>query len=128
MGPKKKYKSTSSSYTFDKGLSIYLIIVESPSKCSKIESYLGQNYKCIASKGHIRELTGLKNIDINSINMLATKIHSLMTTNNIYFCGVGKSENISIHCCNLLKSIGINFSNAFACIGICTFDFSCRCI
>tara|TARA_B110000967_G_C18874587_1_gene557547 strand:+ start:79 stop:2445 length:2367 start_codon:yes stop_codon:yes gene_type:complete len=66
MGPKKKYKNTTSSYTFDKGLSIYLIIVESPSKCSKIESYLGQNYKCIASKGHIRELTGLKNIDIKN--------------------------------------------------------------
>ena len=53
----------------------------------------------------------LKNIDINSINMLATKIHNTKTTNNIYFCGVGKSENISIHCCNLLKSIGINCFN-----------------
>ena len=53
----------------------------------------------------------LKNIDINSINMLATKIHNTKTTNNIYFCGVGKSENISIHCCNLLKSIGINAFN-----------------
>jgi len=44
----------------------YLIIVESPSKCSKIESYLGSEYKCIASKGHIRELTGLKYIDIRN--------------------------------------------------------------
>ena len=26
-----------------------LVIVESPAKCSKIESYLGPNYKCIAS-------------------------------------------------------------------------------
>jgi len=42
----------------------YLVIVESPSKCSKIESYLGAKYKCIASKGHIRELSGLKSIDI----------------------------------------------------------------
>ena len=42
----------------------YLIIVESPSKCAKIESYLGTDYRCIASKGHIRELPGLKNIDI----------------------------------------------------------------
>ncbi len=65
----KKYtkKSTSTTkYTFDKGLSKYLVIVESPSKCGKIETYLGQNYKCIASKGHIRELTGLKNIDITN--------------------------------------------------------------
>ena len=44
----------------------YLVIVESPSKCGKIESYLGTEYKCIASKGHIRELLGLKNIDIKN--------------------------------------------------------------
>lgn len=31
----------------------YLVIVESPSKCKKIEKYLGFQYKCIASKGHI---------------------------------------------------------------------------
>ena len=41
----------------------YLVIVESPSKCAKIESYLGSDYRCIASKGHIRELLGLKSID-----------------------------------------------------------------
>ena len=35
----------------------FLVIVESPSKCAKIEKYLGFQYKCIASKGHIRELT-----------------------------------------------------------------------
>jgi DNA topoisomerase-1 len=34
-----------------------LLIVESPSKCKKIESYLGKNYKCIASFGHICKLT-----------------------------------------------------------------------
>ena len=42
---------------------IYLVIVESPSKCKKIESYLGKNYCCIASIGHIRSLNGLKSID-----------------------------------------------------------------
>jgi len=41
----------------------WLIIVESPSKCSKIESYLGQDYSCIASLGHIRQIDGLCNID-----------------------------------------------------------------
>lgn len=35
----------------------FLVIVESPSKCDKIETYLGFQYKCISSKGHIRELT-----------------------------------------------------------------------
>ena len=62
-----KYKSKSYSnapLSTDIGRAIYLIIVESPSKCGKIESYLGQDYKCIASKGHIRELNGLKHIDI----------------------------------------------------------------
>ena len=44
----------------------FLIIVESPSKCTKIETYLGNDYRCIASKGHIRELLGLKNIDIKN--------------------------------------------------------------
>lgn len=33
-----------------------LIIVESPAKCDKIEEYLGGEYQCVASYGHIREL------------------------------------------------------------------------
>ena len=41
-----------------------LVIVESPSKCKKIEEYLGLGYKVIASFGHIRELNSLKNIDL----------------------------------------------------------------
>jgi DNA topoisomerase I len=41
-----------------------LIIVESPAKCKKIEGYLGNAYKCLASYGHIREFSnGLKSID-----------------------------------------------------------------
>lgn len=43
-----------------------LVIVESPAKCKKIEQYLGAGYKCIASFGHIRELDGLKSIDISN--------------------------------------------------------------
>jgi len=49
-----------------------LVIVESPSKCKKIESYLNDNtsssvnYKCIASYGHIRELPGLEAINIHN--------------------------------------------------------------
>jgi len=45
-------------------MSYNLVIVESPAKCSKIESYLGTGYKCIASYGHIQELPGIKHIDI----------------------------------------------------------------
>ena len=41
-----------------------LVIVESPAKCKKIEHYLGQPYKCVASFGHIRGFrNGLKSID-----------------------------------------------------------------
>lgn len=50
----------------------WLVIVESPSKCAKIEEYLlslehdpiyGGKYACIASKGHIRTIDGLKSIN-----------------------------------------------------------------
>ena len=44
-----------------------LIIVESPAKCQKIESYLGKDkYMCLASFGHIRQIEdGLKSIDVD---------------------------------------------------------------
>ena len=41
-----------------------LVIVESPAKCKKIESYLGSDeYACVASYGHFRELASLNDID-----------------------------------------------------------------
>ncbi len=43
-----------------------LVIVESPAKCKKIESFLGPGYKCIASFGHIQELPGLSCIDTSN--------------------------------------------------------------
>jgi DNA topoisomerase-1 len=43
-----------------------LVLVESPAKCAKIESYLGQGYKCVATFGHFRELDGLKSVDIKN--------------------------------------------------------------
>ena len=51
----KKYSTTTT-----------LVIVESPAKCKKIEEYLGPGYKCVASYGHLRELSSLKNIDIDN--------------------------------------------------------------
>lgn len=56
----KKYSTTTT-----------LVIVESPAKCKKIEEYLGPGYKCLASFGHIRELSSLKNINIEN-NFLPT--------------------------------------------------------
>lgn len=46
MGPKfyKKKTTYSGTTSTNIGNAIYLIIVESPSKCGKIESYLGQRH------------------------------------------------------------------------------------
>ena len=43
-----------------------LVIVESPAKCKKIEEYLGPGYKCVASYGHLRTISSLKDIDIEN--------------------------------------------------------------
>ena len=41
----------------------WLIIVESPSKCKKIEDFLGaDSYRCIASRGHFCHIPSLKHI------------------------------------------------------------------
>ena len=51
-------------------MSYNIFIVESPSKCEKIENYLGPGNKCIASYGHFRELVGLQSIDFhNNFNL-----------------------------------------------------------
>lgn len=76
MPPKRFFKKSTTSNTT--ALSTkpknakWLVIVESPSKCAKIEEYLtelefdpifGGKYACIASKGHIRTIDGLKSIN-----------------------------------------------------------------
>ena len=66
--PPKSYKKTFNNKNSNSEESVnrdakYLFIVESPSKCAKIEHFLGQDYCCIASKGHIRKIDGLKSID-----------------------------------------------------------------
>jgi DNA topoisomerase-1 len=68
MGPKQYRRTKAVSSVEEKSLNIsghsnYLVIVESPSKCAKIEEYLGFQYTCIASKGHFRYVEGLKKID-----------------------------------------------------------------
>ena len=42
------------------------VIVESPAKCATIEKYLGDEYKCMATYGHIRCLNHLKNVNIQN--------------------------------------------------------------
>jgi DNA topoisomerase-1 len=60
----------------------YLVIVESPSKCPKIAHYLGEQYQVIASIGHIRELTSLKNAydPTSSQSVVRTPPHSISQT------------------------------------------------
>ena len=40
-----------------------LIIVESPAKCKKIESFLDKSYKVEATFAHLRQLSSLNDID-----------------------------------------------------------------
>lgn len=42
-----------------------LVIVESPAKCKKIEGFLGEGYKCVASMGHFREIEGMSKINVS---------------------------------------------------------------
>jgi DNA topoisomerase-1 len=60
---KNTFKKTSQTVLSKNTSATYLIIVESPSKCAKIEHFLGEDYCCIASKGHVRLIDGLKSID-----------------------------------------------------------------
>ncbi len=55
-----------------------LVIVESPAKCKKIEEYLGPGYKCVASFGHLRELSSLKNINVDNFNTTYTIIDNAL--------------------------------------------------
>jgi reverse gyrase len=53
----KREKLTQPNYTTTRETNMSnLVIVESPAKCSKIQGFLGQGWKVIASLGHIRHL------------------------------------------------------------------------
>jgi len=61
---KKTVAKIKSSYIPSKGDSSWLVIVESPFKCKKIEEYLGPEYRCIATLGHLQYIEGLNAIEI----------------------------------------------------------------
>jgi YrbI family 3-deoxy-D-manno-octulosonate 8-phosphate phosphatase len=50
----------------------------------------------------------INNFNIKEIEFLAEKIIDTSKNNTVYFSGIGKSGNMSLHLCSLLKSIGIN--------------------
>ena len=55
-------------------MSKHIVIVESPAKCKKIEKILGTEYKCIATYGHIFELSSLEQIDFHKYEQNKYKI------------------------------------------------------
>ena len=113
-----RYKKKNNSITYNEHAN-YLLIVESPSKCKKIENYLGINYACIASVGHLQGLTGLKSIDMKNnyspkftiisekkghINEMR-RIIEKFSKNNIYLATDDdrEGEAIAWHICNLFN-------------------------
>ena len=47
-----------------------LVIVESPAKSKTIEKYLGDDYKVVSSKGHIRDLATTGKFDCINLDNL----------------------------------------------------------
>lgn len=100
----------------------FLVIVESPSKCMKIEKYLGFQYKCIASKGHIREIKKISSSKKNYepiFEIIKEKEHhvsemreiiSQFSPENIYLASDDdrEGEAISWHIC---KTFGLSIEN-----------------
>lgn len=60
---KQNIDEIAKSYVPSKGNTTWLVIVESPSKCKKFEEYLGSEYKCIATMGHLQYIEGLNAIE-----------------------------------------------------------------
>ena len=82
----KKYSTTTT-----------LLIVESPAKCKKIEELLGPGYKCVASYGHLRELSGLKDINIkNNFEPTYTIVSDAIKRKQIEFIKkeIKKADNV----------------------------------
>ena len=50
-----------------------LLIVESPSKCKKIEEYLGEAYRVVASCGHITSFTSLDQLNMETYEVIYKK-------------------------------------------------------
>ena len=94
-----------------------LVIVESPAKCGKIEGFLGPGYKCMASYGHIQQLSNLKNIDmennfkptfeyIDAKKMQITKLRKAITESNNVMLATDddrEGEAIAWHICEVFN-------------------------
>jgi DNA topoisomerase I len=86
-----------------------LIIVESPAKCSKIQSFLGVGWNVMASMGHIRGLA--EKLDAVGINQKWEPIYEEIATKREQIAKLRKAatdddregEGIAWHICQILK-------------------------
>lgn len=92
-----------------------LVIVESYTKCAKIENFLGSAYKCVACFGHFRELCTLKAIknlsalqftDLENKKALITKLRLAVKNAQEVILATDadrEGEAIAWHLCDVLK-------------------------
>ena len=93
-----------------------LIIVESPAKCKKIESFLGKDYTCLASYGHITCLPNLKCINFENYKLdfeiakekvkYITKLKSALKKSDEVILATDddrEGEAIAYHLCKVLE-------------------------
>jgi DNA topoisomerase-1 len=94
----------------------YLVIVESPSKCKKIEEILNENsdfhiYEVIASMGHITNLNSLDNIDIsNNFHCKYELISSKKKHIDLMKKKIKEMDEVILACDNDREGTGICYS------------------
>ena len=93
----------------------YLVIVESPSKCKKIEEYLNEIddlniYEVIATMGHITELKSLENIDIkNDFNPTYELIEAKKKNTEIIRKKIKTVNEVILACDDDIEGQSINY-------------------
>ena len=80
-----------------------LVIVESPSKSKTIEKYLGQDYKVLSSKGHIRDLATTGKFGLGVALEDKFKQNYIAILNNII---LAFASNFSCFLCGAITSAG----------------------
>lgn len=95
-------------------MSKHIVIVESPAKCKKIEKILGSEYKCIATYGHIYELSSLEQVDFhkyeqNKYKIIKTKRDKIKTLGDTIKKAVMDDKDIIIASDNDREGEGIAY-------------------
>lgn len=94
----------------------YLVIVESPSKCKKIEKYLNDNddlniYEVVATMGHITCLKSLNNIDMEAgFKCKYDLIESKKKNTDSIKQRIKKVDAVILACDDDREGMGINYS------------------